>query len=325
MWDRLAASLLAAALCLPGAGLADELIFKNGDRLTGTVVRLADGKLSFDSKVVGSVTAAVGELESFTTQQPIELHLTDGRVVSDRVVLADSGSVRFAGDRSQVGFAEIEEINPEPVRWHGSVAAGLTLERGNTDSQDANIEFRARRTADDYRFNLRLRYKGERSRSGGGDYVTDDRIYRGTTQYDHFLRDRLFAYGRLSGERDGVADLDLRTITGSGLGYQLFKRSDFSFDIQGGLAWVHDDYGTFSSSGSRRGTGDAVCSMMSQPATASAQPSSLVRSARRKLSRRSPAPTPRSGRRSFSRPRSRRLPRTEWPASSSCRMMCRAI
>ena len=73
--------------------------------------------------------------------------------------------------------------------------------------------------------------------------VSDDRIYRGTTQYDHFLRDRLFAYGRLSGERDGVADLDLRTITGSGLGYQLSKRSDFSFDIQGGLAWVHDDYG----------------------------------------------------------------------------------
>ena len=244
MWDRLAASLLAAALCLPSAGLADELIFKNGDRLSGTVVRLEEGKLSFDSAVVGSVSVALDALESFTTQQPIELHLTDGRVVSDRVVRADSGSVRFAGDRSQVGFAEIEGINPEPVRWHGSVAAGLTIERGNTDSQNANIEFKVRRTADNYRFNMRLRYKGERSRSGGADYQTDDRIYRGTTQYDRFLRDRLFAYGRLRGERDGLADLDLRTITGSGLGYQLFNRSDLSFHIQGGLAWVHEVYGT---------------------------------------------------------------------------------
>ncbi len=198
--------------------------------------------MSFDSAVVGSVSVALDQLESFTTQQPIELHLTDGRVVSDRVVLADSGSVRFASDRSQVGFAEIEEINPEPVQWHGSLAAGLVIERGDTDSQEGSIDFKARREADDYRLRLRLRYKGDRSRSGGSDFNTTDRLYRGSTQYDRPLSDRLFAYARVQAERDGVADLDLRTIVGPGIGYKLIDRSDFSFELQSGISWVHEDY-----------------------------------------------------------------------------------
>ena len=242
MWDRLAGSLLAAVFWLPAPGLADELIFKNGDRLTGTVVHLEHGKLTFESAVVGPVTVAVDELESFTTQEPIELRLTDGRTVSDRVVRAEAGSVRFAADRSKVRFAEIEEINPEPVQWHGSLAAGLVVERGDTDSQEANIDFNTRRDTDTYRLRFRLRYKGDRSRSGGSDFNTTDRLVRVTSQYDVPIDDRLFWYSRLRGERDGVADLNLRTVLGSGIGYKLINRSDFRFEVQSGPAWVRDNY-----------------------------------------------------------------------------------
>lgn len=242
MWDRLAGSFLAATFWLPVPGLADELIFKNGDRLTGTVVRLEHGKLTFKSDVVGNVTTAVDQLESFSTQEPIELHLTDGRTVSDRVVRAEAGSVRLAGDRSKVGFTEIEEINPEPVQWHGSLAAGLVIERGDTDSQEAHIDFKARREADAYRLRFRLRYKGDRSRSGGSDFNTTDRLLRVTSQYDVPVNGRYFWYWRGQGERDGVADLVLRTILSSGIGFKLIDRSDFSFEVQGGLAWVREDY-----------------------------------------------------------------------------------
>ncbi len=242
MWDRLAGSLLAAVFWLPAPALADELIFKNGDRLTGTVMRLVHGKLSFESDVVGHVMVAVDELESFSTQEPIELQLTDGRTVSDRVVRADAGSVRFAGDRSKVAFTEIEEINPEPVQWHGSLAAGLVVERGDTDSQEAHIDFNARRETDAYRLRFRLRYKGDRSRSGGSNYNTTDRLLRVTSQYDLPINNRYFWYLRGRGERDGVADLVLRTILGSGIGYKLIDRSDFSFEVQAGPAWVRDDY-----------------------------------------------------------------------------------
>jgi hypothetical protein len=56
------------------------------------------------------------------------------------------------------------------------------------------------------------------------------------------LDDRVFAYTRLRGEKDGVADLTLRTVVGGGLGYKLVDRAGFTFEVQGGMAWIRDDY-----------------------------------------------------------------------------------
>ena len=96
MGAQVASGVILALLCLPGATLADELVFKNGDRLQGTVVQAAAGRLTFDSAMVGKVTASVEELESFTTDEEIELHLADGTVVNDRIVRDQSGMVQFA-------------------------------------------------------------------------------------------------------------------------------------------------------------------------------------------------------------------------------------
>jgi hypothetical protein len=230
-------------LWLPGTTLGDELIFKNGDRLTGTLISAVAGKLTFDSRVVGKVTASVGELESLTTDEEIEIHLKTGAVVSDRIVRDREGRTHFAADATKTFEPEqVEGINPEPVAWHGSLAAGLEIERGDTDSQEADVDFQARWIGELYRYDLRLLYAGDRSRSDGGDYETSDRLYRGTTQVDRLLSDRLFVYSRLRGERDGIADLRLRTALGGGLGYKLVDRPALTFEVQSGLAWTHEDY-----------------------------------------------------------------------------------
>jgi hypothetical protein len=234
---------LLAVWLLPGAASADELIFKNGDRLQGTVIDAVAGKLRFDSAVVGKVTASVAELESFTTEEAVEVHLQDGTVLSDRITRDAVGTMHFSTEPSRaLDLEQIDGINPEPVAWHGSLTAGLDIDRGDTDEQDADVEFKARWVGERYRYDLRLLYDGDRSRSDGGDYETSDRLYRGRMQLDRLLTDRLFVYTRLRGERDGVADLDLRTSLGSGLGYKLFNRPGFSFEVQSGLAWTHEDY-----------------------------------------------------------------------------------
>ncbi|MDD4103341.1 MAG: hypothetical protein PHU80_12025, partial [Kiritimatiellae bacterium] len=51
----------------------DEVIFKSGDRLTGTVKSVADGKMLFDSKVAGALTLKTEEIETFSTEAPIEI------------------------------------------------------------------------------------------------------------------------------------------------------------------------------------------------------------------------------------------------------------
>ena len=243
MGTRVLSYVLFGLLCLPGLVGADELVFKNGDHLTGTVLSLAAGKITFESPVVGKVSAPMEKVESFATERESVIELDDGTVVTDRIVRDSTGRMKLAADPSRdFELAHVKGINPEEVSWHGSLAAGFVIDRGDTDEQDVDIDFKARWVGEHYRFNLRFLYEGNRSRTDGGDFETSDRLYRGRVQLDRVLKERLFVYTRWRTERDGIADLDLRSILGSGLGFRAVSRSDLTFNLQVGPAWTSEKY-----------------------------------------------------------------------------------
>jgi putative salt-induced outer membrane protein YdiY len=243
MGSRLVRLALASVLLHPAIAQPDELIFKNGDHLTGKLVRLEKKSVTFESASAGKVTVPVSKLDGIRTEEEVEIYLKDGTFVTSRVERDDSGAMRFGSDASTaLDLGRVDKINPEKPRWKGKLMAGLALERGDTDKNEANVEFDARWRGERWRYQFRFLYEGERSRSSGGEYQTTDRLYRARTQLDRFLRKKLFAYGRLRAEKDGTADLNLRTQAGFGLGYQLIDRSDLTFSVQAGGAWVREDY-----------------------------------------------------------------------------------
>jgi hypothetical protein len=61
-------------------------------------------------------------------------------------------------------------------------------------------------------------------------------------QYDYFLAKKWFAWGLTRGERDGVADLDLRATAGVGAGYQIFEREDLKLSLEAGPTWIGEWY-----------------------------------------------------------------------------------
>ena len=144
MATRLALATLTLCLLQPTIGLGDELIFKNGDRLTGTVVELEAKKVTFRSPALGKLSVPVRRLASFRTDEEIEVHMNDGTVVTSRVDVDSSGTMRFESDTSTaVDLARVDKINPQKPRWKGSLMAGLNYERGDTDKNQADLEFRA--------------------------------------------------------------------------------------------------------------------------------------------------------------------------------------
>jgi len=61
--------------------LADQVVLKNGDRLTGSIVR-SDGKsLTFKSEFVGTVNIPNEAIGQITADQPLHLVLKDGQTV----------------------------------------------------------------------------------------------------------------------------------------------------------------------------------------------------------------------------------------------------
>jgi len=150
---------------LPFASSADVVSFNNGDRLRGTIIAMQQGVIRFDSANLGMLEIPIDKIASFETEQAAELHFQDGTVLKRKVTLAQQGKVGLAPGEiisvAPVPLAAIKEINPpapEPPGWHGRMSGGLLVDRGNTESQDAQVQVNTSRETDQDRIILDAEY-----------------------------------------------------------------------------------------------------------------------------------------------------------------------
>lgn len=59
---------------------ADEVVLDNGDRITGKLVRLQEGKLIFKTDYAGEITIQAKKVSRLATDEPVETTLLDGRI-----------------------------------------------------------------------------------------------------------------------------------------------------------------------------------------------------------------------------------------------------
>jgi putative salt-induced outer membrane protein YdiY len=244
----LAALMISAAATLSPAG---EVVFKNGDRLTGEVTELGDGKLKIKSAIAGEVTVKLEDVSTFATDKPIEIKLKDGSVLNQPVVKSETpGTVATTQSAAGVGASQIalnqfQAINePKPVtKWTGNVRAGGVVTRGNSDTETFNLAGDAVRRGQDDRISLNGQYLYGRQKNndtGVKSTSTDNWLFQG--KYDYFFTKQLYGYGVAKFERDRIADLSLRAQPGLGLGYQWWEGPKSNFATEAGIGYTYEDY-----------------------------------------------------------------------------------
>ncbi|MEW6741367.1 MAG: DUF481 domain-containing protein [Planctomycetota bacterium] len=229
---------------------ADTVLLKNGDQLTGKVVSLADGKLKFATAMAGEVTIDVANIQTFATDEPVELHLKDKTVLDKKIHGAEAG--RFGVESAEVvephsfAISDIEKINPPKAKWTGSFSISATMNRGNADTQDFNISINAVRRSEIDRITFDAAYDAGRQKvetdTGDEDWRTTERSVWGALQYDYFLSKKAYGWGRTRAEKDSIAQLDLRLTAGAGAGYQWHEDAVWGFTTEAGLAWVSEQF-----------------------------------------------------------------------------------
>ncbi len=222
---------------------ADTVIFKGGDRLSGSVTKVKEGKMIFESKVAGTLTLDMQDIQTFETEQAITIEKPDGTRVESRSVASEAGNIKLATDNTSLPLGEIIQINPEKPTWHGKITAGAILARGNTHSETANAGAQASLRRENDRISLAAGYLFARQRdtATGEDDTTEDRWFL-SGKYDYFLSEKLYLYANAMYEKDRIANLDMRVTPGGGVGYQWIERDDFNFNTEAGLNWVHEEY-----------------------------------------------------------------------------------
>lgn len=244
---------LIIMLCLAGVShstYADEIIFKNGDQLTGKIDHVLEGKLVFKSDVVGVVTIDISKIQTFSTDGPIEVHLKDGNVLYQKIVSSGPGRVAIEGTDTvkaqEFDLAAISSIKPPPKpepKWTGNISAAFTSSHGNTKSDTVSASANLNKRTEKDRTQLSADYaRGRREDPDTGEKETAEDWWRTKAKYDYFFTKRLYGYLDGRYEKDAIAELDRRVIVGGGSGYQWIESEDMNFSTEFGLATLYEKF-----------------------------------------------------------------------------------
>ncbi|HWC76609.1 MAG TPA: DUF481 domain-containing protein [Blastocatellia bacterium] len=249
MGKRLTALLtLLAALC-PQVQ-ADQLILKNGDRITGKIVR-SDGKtLVIRTDFAGDVTVLWGAIDKISSDAPLYLTLADGRTVSglvsmegERIEVASASAPAVTTERASLKVVRSEEEQKAFDRlqrpgwldlWSGSASLGFTLTSGNSENTNITMGLALERKTlrDKTNFYAASLYAKDRA-----EEETTASTARGGLRYERNITPKWFGYAFTNVESDQKQDLNLRVVLGGGLGYRPIDSERIDFDILGGADW----------------------------------------------------------------------------------------
>jgi putative salt-induced outer membrane protein YdiY len=232
---------LAACLLLGVPLQADQVLLKNGDRLTGKIASLADGNMVLKSDVLGEVKIGMKDIATFQSDSAIEVHLKDGTVLNQPVATAAPDQFAIAQGpalRPQTfSLADVTSINPPAKpqpKWTGSITGAVTSTHGNTKAEavTASADYGKSKQTDRDRDPV----TGEKA-----ERTTED-WWRARAQYDYFFTKKFFGFMNGRYERDAVAELDRRVVVGGGGGYQWIETPTTNFSTNLGLASLYEKF-----------------------------------------------------------------------------------
>ncbi len=134
-------------------------------------------------------------------------------------------------------------------RWIGSVSAGVTLTRGNSDTLMATVTGVAGKKWGQNELSLGADGSyGETKPPGATNSVVNANAIHGFVQYNRLVSERLYGYGRVDALHDEVAAIRYRVSLGPGVGYYFIKVVHTDFSAEVGPGYVVERLGSDRSS-----------------------------------------------------------------------------
>jgi hypothetical protein len=235
--------LLYLAPAVPA--MADQIVLNNGDRITGAIQSADGGKLIILSPIAGTITVNISDVKTFSTDGPIKIVLQDGTVINQRITEGPDGNFQTASGgmlaAQAVPISKIEKINPPPIAWGGSITVDGSLSQGQTYAEQLGLDVDLIRRSDTDRIEIQGEYLFGKQKVNGVETTSTDQ-WDIEPSYHYFFNKQLFALGDIRIEKNRILFLNIRVTPNAGVGYQIVESKDLNANVQGGLAWVYEDY-----------------------------------------------------------------------------------
>jgi putative salt-induced outer membrane protein YdiY len=244
--------LLASCLALQ----ADQIALKNGDRITGSIVKKDGGNLVVKTDLMGTVTVALDKIDSVKGDTPVTVATKDGKTAQGSLSLSN-GQAEVAPAGPKLPVSEISAIrNADEQKaferlehpswtqlWAGSGTLGWAGSRGNAETLTFTTGATAQRVTRTDKMSVYFNTIKASAFSNGKNAETAQAV-RGGVAYDHNLHPKVFINVFNDYEYDKFQNLDLRFVVGGGFGYHVFKSDRSILDLLGGGDFNHSSYST---------------------------------------------------------------------------------
>lgn len=240
---------------------ADQIILKNGDRLTGKILKKDGDNIIIQTESAGTVTVVWKAVEKIVSEEPLNVTLSDGQILKGKVdaeeakvniktqtvgtVTVEKEKINFV--RSAVEQAKYEEEQNRLLHprfgdlWRGSGDVGFSLTTGNSRTRTFTAGVRAARETVRDKITVYANAISA-SDSTSGVTVTSAKAVWAGARYDYNINKKWFVFAAADFEYDKPQLLDLRSVFGAGFGYRAIRNEKTQLDLFGGATYNREFY-----------------------------------------------------------------------------------
>jgi putative salt-induced outer membrane protein YdiY len=229
---------------------------KNGDRLTGTVVK-SDGKeLVLHTDAAGDVTLKFDAIQEIKTDAELHVTIKGGKTAVGPVTTTD-GKLEVA--TKTAGIVEVPKTDVTLIRndaeqqaydkslhpglmhgWNGGINVGFSVARGNSETENLALAFNAAHPTLHDKITLYASTINTTNNLATPSTVAS--LEQGGLRYDRDVNPKLFVFGAGDFMANALQFLDLRQVYTGGFGFHAIKSDRTILDFLGGLNYTHETY-----------------------------------------------------------------------------------
>ena len=241
---------------LSSAVFADQITLKNGDHLTGTIVK-SDGKtLVLHTDFAGDVTLQFAAITQITTEKELHISTSDKKTLVGPVTTSD-GKIEVATKTG--GTVEVPPANVVLIRndaeqaaydkslhpgllhgWNGGANVGFSAARGNSETENLALAVNAAHPTVNDKTTLYVSSIYTTNQLATPSTVAN--LITAGIRYDRNINARAFGFVGADFMSNALQELDLRGVYGGGLGYHAIKSGSTTLDFLAGLNYTHETY-----------------------------------------------------------------------------------
>ena len=244
---RYGAAILLLLVSVPTLRGLDTVILDNGDRLTGELEKLEEGKLEFKTGYAGTISIDWQQVQEVITDGKAEIEVESGRLYRGSFEQTDEG-LEVRTEEEQVLTVDIPDVvriasydDGEPPGFfdilEGAIDVGYNFTRGNARLNSSSLALRGKYRRPDYELSGSVTSLFTRQ-----DDSEPTSRQTADARYDRFLSTRQFAFALAGFERNDRQRLNLRSRLGGGYGYKLKNDKTTELSLLGGFTFINEQF-----------------------------------------------------------------------------------